>query len=251
MASDTQGQNVSTDNGRPVAPKRKRADTSSSTEPATTTSHKRPCLVNNLYLSLDDAKVLGAVDARYDVQSQSVISSSKIQQRVSTMLRHLTPPPWTSSVEPAPNTPIPKTKVSVLRARAMDAGKLVSIAEIAKREIEGERLEPTSDGVPCEGGQASKMGRWFQYIAIGEELQERNREKDGTVIKETILGSSGVGREDDDQDDEFEVMKTPFERAIEGRPLVRGIPVVSLFLSRSPIEELKKRYGEQTNTLPT
>ncbi|KAI0540522.1 hypothetical protein GGR58DRAFT_133700 [Xylaria digitata] len=240
-----QRQNTSPKGGQFAPPKRKRADTSSSTEPITT-NNKRQCLASSLCPSSDDdAKVLSAIETRYEVQLQSVISSSKMKQRVLAMLRHLTPPTTVSSAEPTLITAISKTRVSVLRAKSTEAGKLISIAEIAKREIEKER--PASDGAVSEAGQGSKTGRWFQYIALGEELQQRNREEGNTVIGETVLGGSGAGEQDDD-DHGFEVMKTPFERAIEGRPIVRRIPVMSLFLSRSPIEELKRRYGEQTNT---
>ncbi|KAJ8119871.1 hypothetical protein ONZ43_g3278 [Nemania bipapillata] len=229
-----------------AAPKRKRAETSSGIE-RTTMSNKRQCLTSSLCLPSDeDAKVLSAVDARYEVQLQSVISSSKIQQRVSAMLRHLTPPTQPFSADVAPNTATQKTRVSILRAKSTDAGKLVSIAEIAKREIEQEQL--MGDGVAGEAGQENKTGCWFQYIALGEEVQQRRRIEDNTIIEQTVLGGSGADGGAHDEDDEFEVMKTPFERAIQGRPLVRGTPVMSLFLSRSPIEELKRQYGEQTNT---
>ncbi|KAI0868495.1 hypothetical protein GGS24DRAFT_211974 [Hypoxylon argillaceum] len=248
MAVDMQQQETPSISAQFTAPKRKRADTSSTTE-HTIPTNKRQCLTNTLCLpGDDDAKVLNAVDARYEVQLQSVISSSKIRQRVSTMLRHLTPPSQTLSSDPAPDTITSKTRVSILRAKATDAGKLVSIAEIAKREIEKEL--PAGDGVTGDTSQENKTGRWFQYIALGEELQQKRRVEDNTIIEETVLGEPGAGGEDRDEDDEFEVMKTPFERAIQGRPLVRGIPVMSLFLSRSPVEELKRRYGEQTNTLP-
>jgi hypothetical protein len=122
---------------------------------------------------------------------------------------------------------------------------MISIAEIAKREMEKEQTEPASDGEKGEPSRVSGRGRWFQYIALGEELQQRSRTSDN-AIRDTDTGG-----EDDDEDDDFEVMKTPFERAIERRPMVRGVPVMSLFLSRSPIPELKKQYGEQTNAPPT
>ncbi|KAI0400488.1 hypothetical protein F4802DRAFT_483793 [Xylaria palmicola] len=241
MTADTQQQqNIS---AQSAPPKRKRLDSTG----CMAESNKRRCLVSSLCLSDDDdTKLLNTIDARYDVQLQSVISSSKIQQRVSAMLRHLAPLAQPTSTDPAVSTVTAKTRISILRAKASEAGKLVSIAEIAKREIEKE--QPSSDGVPNEAGRGRKTGRWFQYIALGEELQTRPREQNDTIIEETVLGGRDAREGDRDEDAEFEVMKTPFERAIEGRPLVRGVAVMSLFLSRSPIEELKRRYGEQTNT---
>jgi len=215
--------------------KRKRADTTGSTG-SSASSNKRRCFINSLSPTSErDLEILNTVDARYHVQLQSVISSSKIRKRVSAMLCHLTPP----------TSPSAKRKVSVLRAKARDVSKLVSIAEIAKREIERER-HTTKD----EDGSLG-AGNWFQYIALGEEIQRRDREAGNSIIQETVLGGLDADKDPDkdpDESVEFEYMKTPFERAIECQPLVRGTPVMSLFLSRSPIKELKKRYGEQTNT---
>ncbi|KAI1502640.1 hypothetical protein F5X99DRAFT_155034 [Biscogniauxia marginata] len=249
------------------ATKRKRMDIESDLESdinRTAPTNKRPCLELSLNLSSkDDAKALGAVESRYDIQLQSVLSSSKIQQRVSALLRHLASPSASSDHDhdhdhpsPIPTAVVatngkPKTRLSILRARAPDAGKLISIAEIAKRELEkGDSL----------GGDA---GHWYQYIALGEEKKERPRGEGRTIIEETVLGGPNAqdhnsdkdkdndgDRDEEEDEDDFEVMKTPFERAIEGRPLVRAVPVMSLFLSRVSVEELKKRYGEQTNTLP-
>ncbi|KAI1093150.1 hypothetical protein F5B19DRAFT_451305 [Rostrohypoxylon terebratum] len=183
--------------------KRKRADT----EPIHSIKRARPENIVNPS-STEDAKILQTVQSKYEVQVHSIISSSKIQKKVTAVLRHLT-----SSAT--------KTTISVLRAKASDAGKLISIAEIAKREL----ANKTGDG-----------NVWFQYIALGEELKETPRSEGNTIIEETKL-----------DDDDFEVMKTPFERAIESQPRLRGIPIMSLFLCRTSVEELKKRYGEQTN----
>ncbi|KAI0201885.1 hypothetical protein F4808DRAFT_86654 [Astrocystis sublimbata] len=244
--------------------KRKRTDTKSTVERTTTSSNKRQCLATSLALNgVDDAKILDTVGARYEIHLQSVISSSKIQQRVAAMLRHLTPPAQLSpnATETTPNTTTAaskKTRVSILRAKATEAGKLVSISEIAKREIENEtQPADAADDEKAEARREEKgnvsTGRWYQYITLGEELIQRPRNVEGgTIIEETVLGGPDHDEQHrDEEKDEFEVMKTPFERAIEGRPLVRGVPVMSLFLSRSPIEELKRRYGEQTNAPPT
>ncbi|KAI0813291.1 hypothetical protein GGR55DRAFT_567844 [Xylaria sp. FL0064] len=254
MTTDVQRPGVSSGGEQSGASKRKRADTSSSTEHITTTKSKRQRLEKLVRpCSPFDAKILSAVDARYEVELQSVISSSKIRQRVTTMLRHLAPPTEPSPIEQKPNTGRQKKRISLLRAKAPEIGKLISIAEIVKREIEKER--PASDGTVGQTGQESKTGRWFQYIALGEEFEQKERAEGNTVIQETILGDADTdtrGNErDNDDDDRFEVMKTPFERAVQDQPLVRAVPVMTLFLSRSPVEELKKQYGEQTNDHPT
>ncbi|KAK8045062.1 hypothetical protein PG993_005086 [Apiospora rasikravindrae] len=229
--------------------------TTDTTTTSTSTSSKRPRLASTLNITASsDAKILAVVESKYDVQTHSVISSSKIQKKVTSVLRHLQPAPSTKE----------RPRISVLRARAADAGKLISIAEIAKREM----LKSGQDGTK----------RWYQYIALGAETKDVEREKgrspsgrgEGkTVIEETILAQrqdpgekemtddeQQQGREKeqdenyDEDDDDFEQMKTPFERAIEGMPKIRAVPVMSLFLSSIPIDELRRQYGEQASDDP-
>ncbi|KAK6851180.1 hypothetical protein PG987_000814 [Apiospora arundinis] len=237
------------------------ATASMTTATATTVSSKRPRLASTLNIvESSDTKILAAVESKYDVQTHSVISSSKIQKKVTSVLRHLE--------QTTPEGMLPKrSRVSVLRARATDAGKLISIAEIAKREM------LKSDG------RHDEAKRWYQYIALGSEMKEVERQtpknyggqREGkTVIEDTMLERQGPATEepthddhddelpqhekdhaeDDDEDDDFEQMKTPFERAIEGTPKIRAVPVMSLFLSSIPIDELRRRYGEQTTDDP-
>ena len=41
----------------------------------------------------------------------------------------------------------------------------------------------------------------------------------------------------------FETMKTPFERSIEGKPKVRAVPHMTIYLSRVRIDSLRKELG--------
>lgn len=234
----------------PPTPKRKRAaDTSNSPAMSEEPSSKKARLGESLNLpSQSEIAAANSMEGKYDVQLQNVISSSKIQNRVIAVLQHIgggaTPTSTSTSTSTTSDTKH-KTKISVLRAKAADAGKLITIAEIAKRELEKEKdVTPTSVSTTTEL-------RWFQYIALGEEIKERPR--DQGKKKTTKDGDTAMDDDcddDDDDDGDFETMKTPFERAIEKQPLIRGTPVMSLFLSRVPIEELKKKYGEQTNASP-
>ncbi|KAI1850231.1 hypothetical protein JX266_004089 [Neoarthrinium moseri] len=220
------------DDDDPTA-KRKRV---ASTETIAHPPSKKARLAADLSLpAAKDTRALEAVEAKYDVQIHSVISSSKIQKKVTSVLRHLTP--RAKAADDAPPTATGKPRVSVLRAKAADAGKLISIAEIAKREI-----------AQLEDGQ----GTWFQYIGLGGEVKETPKEnkRDKTIVQDTVLGGKGTNEEeesDEDDEDDFEYMKTPFERAIEGRPQKQRVAIMSLFLARVPVEELKIRYGGQTN----
>lgn len=52
-----------------------------------------------------------------------------------------------------------------------------------------------------------------------------------------------VPKEDDDDIHSFEIMKTPFERAIEGVPKVRIEVSMSIYLSRVRIDDLRNMHG--------
>lgn len=93
------------------------------------------------------------------------------------------------------------------------ASKLITVVEIAKREIAG-------------GG-----GKWYQYNVVERSLEERERESGGEAVEE------------DGEEESFETMKTPFERAIEGTKVVRAVPGMTTYLARVRIEGLRKEYG--------
>lgn len=160
----------------------------------------------------------GDLNTTHDVTSINIISSTHIQKKVTQTLALLSEYP-----------PIAKPKVVLLHAKAPIASKLITIAEIAKREI------------------AKSGGKWFQYNKVEEVMVERKEtlKKGGEKLEEEKAPES----EEDDETTTFETMKTPFERVIEGKPKVRGLPVMTLYLSRVRIASLRKAYGEQTNAL--
>jgi hypothetical protein len=165
----------------------------------------------------------------YDITSMSINSSTKMGKKVTQVLQILSD---------YPAIPPRKPKVVQLHSKASAASKMITIAEIAKREI-------------VTGG-----GKWFQYNTVEEvmveqkETQKKGQDKD----KRRNTQKKVVDEEDEDanedervgdvsEEDAFETMKTPFERSIEGKPKVRGIPVMTLYLSRIKIDSLRKEYG--------
>lgn len=136
---------------------------------------------------------------------------------------------------PVDKTKREKEKIVVLQAKAKVASKMVSVVEICKREI------------------GKEGGKWFQYNAVGEARGEikgiegvgkgvdKGEGGDGEVAEKTL--------ESEGEDESFETMKTPFERAIEGKPKIRAVPVMMVYLSRIRIDSLRKAHGEQTNGL--
>ena len=174
--------------------------------------------------SSDARPALNELESEYEFTTINVISSSHIQQKVTQALGIL-------SVHPV--IPPAKPAVVMLYSKAQVAAKLVTIAEITKREI----------------GQNG--GKWFQYNKLDSVVEEKEvnskGEKGEKVNAESPKDSSAMevdGEEDPESEGEaFETMKTPFERAIEGRPKIRSVPVMTLYLSSVRVDSLRKLHG--------
>jgi hypothetical protein len=167
---------------------------------------------------------LNELESEYEFTTINVISSSHVQQKVTQALGVLSVYPIIPPAKPA---------VVMLYSKAPVAAKLITIAEITKREI----------------GQNG--GEWFQYNKLDSVVEEKKvnskGEKGGKVNAESPKDSSAMevdGEEDPESEGEaFETMKTPFERAIEGRPKIRSVPVMTLYLSSVRVDSLRKLHG--------
>ena len=176
-----------------TAPKRKRTDTTPTSTTTTTTTaaaegpttkktrleeNSKPGLGARLGLATttqgDSANAAAAafddrIEEKYDVQVLSVLSASKIQKRVVHVLQHIGRGVAAKTSSSTTSTTITtaaeqtvasgKPRISILRARAADAGKLITIAEIAKRELEKEEERG--------GGEGEGEGR-----GVGSEVPE-------------------------------------------------------------------------------
>lgn len=166
--------------------------------------------------SFQTPPLLAELSNAYDITTMNIISSSSINKKATRALEVL-------GTYPVDKSRGEKEKIMVLQAKAKVASKMVSVVEICKRDI------------------GKEGGKWFQYSAVGE-------------VRVEIIGEDGGGKgekavESEDEDESFETMKTPFERAIEGKPKVRAVPVITVYLSRVRIDSLRKAHGEQTNGL--
>lgn len=171
---------------------------------------------------------VGDLGSTHDITSMSIISSSHIQQKVARVLEILSTYPSPAGEKP---------RVVMMHAKAPCAAKMISIAEIGKREV------------------AKEGGKWFQYNRVEGvmvELKDGLKEEEKGKGKESGNKDKVEGKRKDDEVGEaeteeestaFETMKTPFERANEGKPTMRAVPVMILFLSRVRIDSLRKAYG--------
>ncbi|KAK6002903.1 hypothetical protein QM012_001653 [Aureobasidium pullulans] len=138
------------------------------------------------------------LSAKYALLQLSVISSSSISNRTTSLISHIKSTPADS-----------KPALVALHAKAPVANKLISIVEIAKRELKENGLKV------------------YQYNALGSELIQTTPATKDTTDQDAM------------SDDE-----AAFEK-VEQRTAVRNVPTMTTYLSLSPIKELKQAYGEQ------
>ncbi|KAI9048617.1 hypothetical protein LZ554_007449 [Drepanopeziza brunnea f. sp. 'monogermtubi'] len=178
-------------------------------------------------------------EAGYEVVTMSILSSGSIQKKVARcleVLRYDDDDGGGKKKEKEKEKEKKKGRVVVMMyAKAAVVAKMISVAEIVKREV-------------GRGG-----GKWWQYCVVGELLEARKSKGGesqgkgkGRKEERRDKGEDGDG-EDDGEEEGFETMKTPFERALVGKEKVRAMPNMCLYLSRVRIEGLRKAYGEQTN----
>lgn len=166
----------------------------------------------------------------YNVNTMQIISSSKMSAKIARSLDTL--------VLGKINLADVKCKpgLVVMHSKAATASKLVSVVEVVKRELAGK------DG----------KGKWYQYNALGETMVVIPRKQPSSTEsgnqKEEKKGEDAMDVDKEkDEDTYFETMKTKQERVLEGTDRRRAVPVLTVYLSRVPIEKLKMKYGEQTN----
>jgi hypothetical protein len=136
------------------------------------------------------------LSAKYTVLQLSVISSSSISNRTTSLISHINSTPADS-----------KPAVVALHAKAPVVNKLISIVEIAKRDLKG-----TDQKV-------------YQYNALGSEL-----------VQSTAAAKHATDQ-DAMSDDEPAFEKT------EQKTTVRNVPTMTTYLSLTSVKELKQAYG--------
>lgn len=177
-------------------------------------------------------ELLAELKGKYEIITTSVISSSKISKKVTTVLSHLGHVDLFSQ-ESRPG-------VMMLHARATEASKMVTVMELAKRRM----------------GEIGQV--WYQYNRVYEVAEDRGKKTssasngevatDGTqtVIQDTVLD------DEDDEDDAFAPMETPLILAIRDKAGTKSKNTyMSMFLSRVPIPELQAKVSITLQTNAT
>ncbi|KAM0344604.1 hypothetical protein ACHAPU_007378 [Fusarium lateritium] len=152
--------------------------------------------------------VIAELKHKYEILPASVISSTQIKNRITHITGHL----LAKSENP---------RVALLHARTADVCKLITVVEKCKRVL-------------SEEGKT-----YYQYNQLFDQ-PENPKKKD--IVEETIL-ERGSREEDDSDGDDFEVMHSRFEDAVLPRPSPRSVKSLRVFLSITPIHELKSKNG--------
>lgn len=183
-------------------------------------------------------ELLQDLKGKYEIATATVISSSKINKKVTSVLSHLGHVDLFS--------PDSRPGVMMLHARAGDASKMVTVMELAKRRM----------------GEAGVV--WYQYNRVYEVTEEavvRGGKSGGsnnsgggwaggsqTFIEDTVMGGEDDGKDGKDDNDEeeeedaFDLAETPFELAVRDKPATESkTTYMSMFLSRVPIPELQTK----------
>lgn len=187
------------------------------------------------------------LQGEFEISTISVISSSKINQKVKALL-DLVEKFTFADLNARPG-------IVVVEAKAAVASKMISVIEIAKADI------------------TKRHGRWYEYTKLRSELlplKVKVKQQQHPVGKTPIDGedehdaivvapqtftmkTANDLRNDQDMDFEedgeaFETMQQPFSSPpMNGRAKVRAIPVMTVYFSCVPVPRLKDLYGEQTN----
>lgn len=184
--------------------KRKRhAESNTNPDPSKRSRTKNVPDVNSVLL-VPHKTIIKELSPKYDVLPFSVISSTQIRKRVTSVAQHLL-------------HQTDKPRVVLLHARTKEVCKLITVVEQCKRVIR-------------EEGKA-----WYQYNQLFDE-PDRPRKRD--LVEETVLqNEAGDGSDDDD----FEVMHSRFENAVLPTPSNRTAKSLRVFISIQPVPELKTK----------
>ena len=187
--------------------------------------------------------------AKCDFVTMSIVSSSSIHQKVRSLLDHMAKFSFADTKA--------KPGVVILRARGDVAAKMISIVEIAKREIEKE------------------LGKWWQYSGVHAEITElkelqmtKGSQTEKALLEWQKQHKDEVDRAMDEaqqammdpkppdepdppeEEVDFEMMGQEASREVtnsteetEPKKKIRAIPVMITFMSRVPVAELKQAYG--------
>jgi hypothetical protein len=184
-------------------------------------------------MAFDDA----ALSETHTITRLSIQSNTQISAKATNVISKLSPSE-NSTTDPSTSKP----PLIILRAQSRWASKLISIVEIAKRNLES----PPST---ASGGDSSSSSgiKVFQYSSLSTEIVEFERKpKPKGLVGGAQLLPGGEG-EDEDDDDEgaFQTMgaSSAATAASGGGLKKRAVPVLTVYLAGKPVKALRSEFG--------
>lgn len=148
-----------------------------------------------------------ALEQKHELVRFSVISSTRISSKTASVIDKL----QTASDDGKPN-------LVILKSKAHTASKLVSVVEIAKREL-------AKSGHKC-----------FQYNALSSEMVQVKRRAKSAAHS---VPESKAHAEQSESDEAFETMAAEPQTGTKER----RVPVMITYLCASSVKELKTAHG--------
>jgi hypothetical protein len=162
-------------------------------------------------LSSPHSSIISLLAPKYDVLTASIISSTRIRNRIVRATEH------TRQYNPASDSGQGQSRpVVLLHARPREACKLITVVEQCKRILK-------------------KEGRpFYQYNQLFDLPPEAKKPE---IVEATVLQDA---EDEESEEDDFEVMESRFEQAIQPPPDTKVIKSLRIFIAPMPVPELKQ-----------
>jgi hypothetical protein len=175
----------------------------------------------------------------HEITRLSIQSNTQISAKATNVISKLSATQDSSADDTTAKPPL-----IVLRAQSRWASKLISIVEIAKRNLES---PPTTSS----GGDTNSSVKVFQYSSLSTEMIEIERKPKPKGLvggAQTLPGGEGEGSDDDDEG-AFQTMGASSAATAgsgegeDGGLKKRAVPVLTVYLATRPVKILRSEFG--------
>ncbi|KAL8970442.1 MAG: hypothetical protein Q9183_001520 [Haloplaca sp. 2 TL-2023] len=185
------------------------------------------------------------LQTEFHFSTMSIISSSKIQQKVKILLERVK--------KSTNSTAEDKPGVVIMQAKAPAVAKMISVVEIAKTDIAGHHgvwyqySKLRSEFLPLkQRKQKSSQTSGTHTTLLTKAAQTAGTDPDDLMLDDEDAGERNVNGEEGSEDDveAFEEMEhQPSTTSIRERARVRATPIMNIYFSSVPIPALKSLLG--------
>jgi len=200
------------------------------------------------------------LSSTHSITHLSIQSNTQISPKATTIISKFSPSEPTTTKDSTTTTANQQQKkqqpppLIILRAQARWASKLISIVEIAKRN-----LEQSTNNAENNTSTVNNPIKIFQYSSLSSELIETQRRNQPKKTQGLGLGAAapegqeGAGSDDDDDDEgAFQTMDSTAAATSRSSEAVdeggmekkkRAVPVLTVYLAGAPVKALRSEFG--------